>query len=342
MGLYKNQNGVLIPIAGRGKAEYGASTIRTGTFTNPAVSAEATSGITITFDTPMPDADYEVDLMQDGYQSALVFWVYGKTATGFSVRFWRAAVGDIPANTSAYKYTAYKLYTDNEYNNILAAMPSTADSTYKLLGSRVPSFAVADDLYNFLVSCPPSSQIDFAIGSSALTVGDATFPAYTAWHFYYDSSGTVASGGYGYSYSQSNAFYKLGGAKNPSLALTIHSLSPIDSITSGSIQPVTSDAVYRSLQGYSFVHLNTGTASGSSRSFQIENATQCLLITSGRTGKWGIYGVTYSFDLKTLVAASGVTVSFDKSTNILTVTTSETGSCHINLFVIYGTVSEIS
>ena len=29
MGLYKNTNGVLSPIAGRGKAEYGASTVRT-------------------------------------------------------------------------------------------------------------------------------------------------------------------------------------------------------------------------------------------------------------------------------------------------------------------------
>ena len=60
MGLYKNTNGVLTPVAGRGKAEYGASTVRKGTATYTGATIGSYPIINVTFDTPMPDADYEI------------------------------------------------------------------------------------------------------------------------------------------------------------------------------------------------------------------------------------------------------------------------------------------
>lgn len=119
MGLYKNENGILTPIAGRGRAEYGASTVRTGTFTNPELnpnSGDATK--TITFDTPMPDADYCLDFtMGEAWLANIV--VISKTTTGFTVCFLRPFNSAVAANRITFTYTAFKLYTDIEYNQLI-------------------------------------------------------------------------------------------------------------------------------------------------------------------------------------------------------------------------------
>ena len=116
MGLYKNTNGVLTPIAGRGKAEYGASTVRTG---NVAVNIAGggTNPMEVTFDTPMPDANYMVDCtITDQQLSKQIITVEKKTANGFILY-----VTNVYTNALSYniKYTAFKLYTDNEYNGLL-------------------------------------------------------------------------------------------------------------------------------------------------------------------------------------------------------------------------------
>lgn len=120
MGLYLNDNGNLSPIAGRGKAEYGASTVRTGTFKNPEVQANSYATKTITFDTPMPDSNYELSFEKVS-TSLCYIEVVSKAAASFVVRFVRPFTGGTPlaANDSTWNYTAFKLYTDNEYNGLL-------------------------------------------------------------------------------------------------------------------------------------------------------------------------------------------------------------------------------
>ena len=130
MGLYKNTNGVLSPIAGRGKAEYGASTVRTGTASIPQSSAGATNVVSVTFDKPMPDADYLVTFECSTSVIDLRLVSFDKTATGFKIGYYASAA---TGSASTVKYTAFKLYTDKEYNDILAAMPSNASASNKLI-----------------------------------------------------------------------------------------------------------------------------------------------------------------------------------------------------------------
>lgn len=120
MGLYKNTNGVLTPIAGRGKAEYGASTIRTGTVTYTGETISGYKSASAIFDTPMPNADYviELDYNQSAGHGELStigqFGIWEKTTAGFTII--------VPPNALtgwSLTYTAFKLYTDNEYNGLL-------------------------------------------------------------------------------------------------------------------------------------------------------------------------------------------------------------------------------
>lgn len=115
MGFYENTNGVLSPIAGRGKAEYGASTVRTGTVNVSAIPADDTVTGTVTFDTPMPDANYIIDLKPNTTRINII--ITAKSANGFS--YTARNLFDIATSTWNFYYTAFKLYTDNEYNGLL-------------------------------------------------------------------------------------------------------------------------------------------------------------------------------------------------------------------------------
>lgn len=133
MGLYKNTNGVLSPIAGRGKAEYGASTIRKGTITlSGSTSGGWWTGST-TFSEPMPDDDYLIIFEPEGTNQINVELIqtFSRTANGFSAQTINPQSAGVAS--WAVKYTAFKLYTDKEYNDILAAMPSDASASNKLV-----------------------------------------------------------------------------------------------------------------------------------------------------------------------------------------------------------------
>lgn len=134
MGVYKNHSGVLTPIAGRGKAEYGASTLRKGTLTIPV--NQATGGIFIEFDTPLPDNDYivswEFDDCADGDAAHLVGPHY-KYATGFGLYYFGGFTKDV-----IIRWTAFKLYTDNEYNSIKDSVSDNPDYTRNLLVHPLP------------------------------------------------------------------------------------------------------------------------------------------------------------------------------------------------------------
>ena len=134
MGHYKNHNGTLSLISGKGRAEYGASTVRTGSITVGPVAIDNYEYYDVVFSSPMPDTDYIVEL--EGMRVYAVYNVDGrtdpayKTVNGF--RFYVMANGKA-LDEHVVKYTAYKLYTDTEYNNILAAMPSNASESNKLV-----------------------------------------------------------------------------------------------------------------------------------------------------------------------------------------------------------------
>lgn len=118
MGLYNNNAGVLTPIAGRGKAEYGASTVRTGIITVEGDGSSSFITVNVTFDIPMPDANYIVDINPYTASWERTQWrTLNQTASGF--RFDATRVDGAAMLTAKYSYTAYKLYTDNEYNDLL-------------------------------------------------------------------------------------------------------------------------------------------------------------------------------------------------------------------------------
>lgn len=118
MGLYKYDNGVLIPIAGRGKAEYGASTTRYVTWTNAeAIAVGGSVPFSAVFDVPMPDANYEVNWTCSA--SALHPVIDEKTASGFTGHAYRLVSPAVDSGNGVINFTAFRLYTDLEYNELL-------------------------------------------------------------------------------------------------------------------------------------------------------------------------------------------------------------------------------
>lgn len=135
MGLYKNKNGVLSPIAGRGRAEYGASTVRTGTSSITAgIQAGAVATVEITFTDPMPDADYLVDISFVQVKN-LAFSIGKRQKTKFTVIITNTGTVDYFGADTMFKYTAFKLYTDTEYNSILNKIPDLLDGRTTILTS---------------------------------------------------------------------------------------------------------------------------------------------------------------------------------------------------------------
>lgn len=161
MGLYKNNNGVLSPIAGRGKAEYGASTVRTGTF---SLSGTSWARQNITFAEPMPDTDYIVSLETStaAYLTATPYTIDNKTVNGFQLSIF---VSGSTAISYDGTYTAFKLYTDNEYNGLLNNQRYSTDEidTGKtwIDGKKIYRKVIA---YNNSITYS-TSQITRAIGS---------------------------------------------------------------------------------------------------------------------------------------------------------------------------------
>lgn len=110
--------GNLVRVAGQGKAEYGASTERKGDIVVPATTAGNFQSVNVVFAQAMPDNDYTVviDEGSDTWAHCTVN-VTNKTTAGFTLFFLNVAGADAPQMT--FKYRAFKLYTDTEYNSLL-------------------------------------------------------------------------------------------------------------------------------------------------------------------------------------------------------------------------------
>lgn len=204
----KDANGNWRKAAGNGKAEYGASTVRSGLINVPQVDAEGTADVEVIFDTPMPDADYQVTIEYPTVGTInLIAWIKSKTANGFILGVGRPM--DKESQTNVIKYTAFKLYTDTEYNEVL---DDVAENTAAITAiPKVNRYLSADDLLARLQNQATQTQFDFSVSGNPLTVGGATFPAYTAWHMFKDTTGSACFGGVGYSFHTGGLYQVSGG-----------------------------------------------------------------------------------------------------------------------------------
>jgi len=112
--LYRNQSGNEKAIAGlnglSGELVYGASTVRQGLINVPSIDAESTADVTVVFDTPMPDTDYQVTIEYPTVGTLnLICWVKNKTANGFILGVGRPM--DKESQPNVIKYTAFKLHS---------------------------------------------------------------------------------------------------------------------------------------------------------------------------------------------------------------------------------------
>jgi len=156
--------GDLIRVAGQGKAEYGASTERKGDIVIPATTAGNFQSVNVVFAQAMPDNDYTVVIDEGGNT-----WAHGttnvtnKTATGFTLFFLNVAGADAPQMT--FKYRAFKLYTDTEYNSLLedvAKLTGVTSGTGIRNTSYVSSTSFAAEWYKIGRICTVNLQYNLS------------------------------------------------------------------------------------------------------------------------------------------------------------------------------------
>jgi len=139
---YRDQDGNTQIISGLtpgGDIEAGAVMTRTGTFTNSQqLQPDDEETIAITFDSPMPDADYNVDISAN-MAATVAINVSSKSANGFTARIMRLGASSLLPNYVTFIYVATKTYTVQhaaqnaaDIAEIKAAMPAGAGTTNKL------------------------------------------------------------------------------------------------------------------------------------------------------------------------------------------------------------------
>lgn len=172
MGLYYNDNGTLKLIAGRGKAEYGASTIRKGEIAVPAISStEHWKDQTITFSTPMPDTDYQVSLTIKGSNTHRVaFQVIesSKTVNGFTVRYTPVLVKDtITVGVDGI--------ATNEGYTLVGHRNSTSPNLFDNWGILYGNYSIPSADWNII----KSEYLRFAMPANNATLCYTAFKLYT-------------------------------------------------------------------------------------------------------------------------------------------------------------------
>ena len=152
MGFIKN--GKYVQVAGNpppsGELVTGASTIRKGTVTGTTNYGYAQG--TVTFDSPMPDADYEVTISFSDitplHHTYMHVNVFEKTATGFKYSIRDTTYSESEQSTAqaiscTFYYTAFKLYTvegveelEADVDTINAKIPSSASASNQLVTQK--------------------------------------------------------------------------------------------------------------------------------------------------------------------------------------------------------------
>lgn len=175
--------GDLTRVAGRGRAEYGASAVRSGTYI-PAGSIQIQEDLdfSVTFDTPMPDSDYQVifgSSSNSASSGTIQCAVRSRTPTGFTgiVR----NVGNDPVSVASGTFTwfAFKLYSDVEYSNIVNSIPADASASNKL----VTMDKVAQCVEN---KQPDAKTVSFELNSASWNCGTIYGNTNNGGNFKYD------------------------------------------------------------------------------------------------------------------------------------------------------------
>lgn len=176
-----------VRVAGRGKAEYGASHYQTGTVVITAKDASyGTYGVT--FSEPMPDTDYIVVLEINGlwgssWHTKTFNVAYdNKTVNGFMICVGKPNGTVIEAGVTV-KWLAFKLYSDKEYDGLLddvAEMKTYDGSTTGTLAmstrtgqsiSTNKCVLIAKDMWfvDFSLTCTDSfTGVDYTLGQMPL------------------------------------------------------------------------------------------------------------------------------------------------------------------------------
>ena len=146
--LVNPTTGDLTRVAGRGRAEYGASAIRTGTINIPSTAAGAQGTVTITFSAAMPDTDYVIVINNgEGSIASPNEWytwsITEKSASGFKIRYLNV---DNTATSGVTKltYTAFKLYSNIEINDLVNYGTRFPDYAHEITGISNPWTATQD------------------------------------------------------------------------------------------------------------------------------------------------------------------------------------------------------
>jgi hypothetical protein len=177
MGLYQNNAGNLSLISGRGKAEYGASTMRTGTVNMTGASGSAAKwfSATVTFSEPMPDANYLIDLEVTHSTAYCIENIQftDKTVNGFTMAAYHPT--GTPSTSIPVKYTAYKLYSDIECSALINSQQYTTNeiNTGKKWIDGKPiyrlSFSIDNPVQNWVGTSIINSNVNTLIGGQAMT-----------------------------------------------------------------------------------------------------------------------------------------------------------------------------
>ena len=138
----------------------GASSMRTGTFTTSALQPQTDEAIVVTFSSPMPSTDYIVDFEAYTSMYAISIVESTKTVNGFTAKV--RNVANSAGSAREVTYTAFKLYSDVEYSNIVNSIPSNASASNKLVAKSdvvnkfdtdiTPTSGVTG-LYNTVIDC---------------------------------------------------------------------------------------------------------------------------------------------------------------------------------------------
>ena len=163
--LVNPTTGDLTRVAGRGKAEYGASSVRSGIYIpSSPVQAQEDLAFSVTFSEPMPDNDYQVIFGSSSYGDAsgtIQCVVRDRSTTGFTGIIRNVGLNEVSVASGTFTWFAFKLYSDVEYSNIVNSMPSDASASNKL---------VAKSDFNY-----KSGTVNFTCGANQWNTVDVNF-----------------------------------------------------------------------------------------------------------------------------------------------------------------------
>lgn len=131
MGLYKNRNGVLDQIAGRGHIGYGASAVRNGVLTGIEVGAGGSGFRHVSFDSDMEDNEYMVVLFpSETGDRKISCYPNARNVSGFNIIY--SNMGSTALTNFTIEWYAFKVYTDIQYNSLMDCVPEYASTDNKL------------------------------------------------------------------------------------------------------------------------------------------------------------------------------------------------------------------